>query len=218
MTPLNWLTHDVGQLFGQRVLWSDMLGNGIGLIGLTLVKRRSPWTWPAQIAAGAVLLAAYASTHLISGVGKQLLVIGVALWGWHQWRRGYHAEGSTITVRLGTAHERVLLVAATATGTGALGAVFCTFPGLSWQPWADAYFFVGTVTAMLAQARGLVECWAAWMLVDLVGIPMAFSNGLVISGLVYLTYLMLVVSGARDWWQHSQRAVPGPCGPEAARP
>ena len=48
----------------------------------------------------------------------------------------------------------------------ALAALFTAYPGLSWNPWPDAYIFVGTLAAMVAQARGWVEFWFAWLAVD----------------------------------------------------
>ena len=51
-------------LFGQHIIWSDMIGNTIGLAALALGWRRSIWTWPAQLLSGVILVAAYASAHL----------------------------------------------------------------------------------------------------------------------------------------------------------
>ena len=75
-----------------------------------------------------------------------------------------------------------MLLGGTAVGTLAVGALFAAVPALSWNPWPDAYIFVGTLAAMVAQARGLVEFWFAWLLVDVVGVPLAFSSGLAFSG------------------------------------
>lgn len=60
---------------------------------------------------------------------------------------------------------------------------------------------------MVAQARGLVEFWFAWLLVDLVGVPLAFHSGLAFSGLVYVVYFALVLWGLRDWWLRSRTSV-----------
>ncbi|RXS88381.1 nicotinamide riboside transporter PnuC [Streptomyces sp. TM32] len=205
MSVLDALNGEVFTAFGQHVIWSDMIGNTIGLAALALGWRRSIWTWPAQFLSGVILVAAYASAHLSGGVGKQLLVIGVALWGWRQWQRGrQQAQDGSIAVRFAGRRERVLLVAGTALGTAAVGGLFTLYPQLSWNPWPDAYIFVGTLAAMVAQARGLVEFWFAWLLVDVVGVPLAFSSGLAFSGLVYVVYLALVVWGMRDWWLRSR--------------
>ncbi|WP_190084972.1 nicotinamide mononucleotide transporter family protein [Streptomyces longisporoflavus] len=184
-----------------------MVGNTIGLIALALGWRRSIWTWPAQFLSGVILVGAYASAHLSGGVGKQLLVIGVALWGWRLWSNGkQQAQDGSIAVRFATWKERGILLGGTAVGTLAVGALFSAVPDLSWNPWPDAYIFVGTLAAMVAQARGLVEFWFAWLLVDVVGVPLAFSSGLAFSGLVYVIYLALVLWGMRDWWLRSRAA------------
>ncbi|MGW5863628.1 nicotinamide mononucleotide transporter family protein [Streptomyces sp. NPDC055239] len=182
-----------------------MVGNTVGLIALALGWRRSIWTWPAQFLSGVILVGAYASAHLSGGVGKQLLVIGVALWGWRLWTNGkQQAQDGSIAVRFATWKERGVLLGGTAVGTLAVGALFAAVPDLSWNPWPDAYIFVGTLAAMVAQARGLVEFWFAWLLVDVVGVPLAFSSGLAFSGLVYVIYLALVLWGMRDWWLRSR--------------
>ncbi|MFC8129828.1 nicotinamide riboside transporter PnuC [Streptomyces sp. NPDC057302] len=182
-----------------------MVGNTVGLIALALGWRRSIWTWPAQFLSGVILVGAYASAHLTGGVGKQLLVIGVALWGWRLWTNGkQQAQDGSIAVRFATWKERGVLLGGTAVGTLAVGALFAAVPDLSWNPWPDAYIFVGTLAAMVAQARGLVEFWFAWLLVDVVGVPLAFSSGLAFSGLVYVIYLALVLWGMRDWWLRSR--------------
>lgn len=203
---MNWLNSEAFTAFDQHIMWSDMVGNTMGLIALALGWRRSIWTWPAQFLSGVLLVGAYASAHLSGGVGKQLLVIGVALWGWRQWNRGTQkAQDGTIAVRFATWKERGALLGGTALGTLAVGALFTAVPELSWNPWPDAYIFVGTLAAMVAQARGLVEFWFAWLLVDVVGVPLAFSSGLAFSGLVYVIYLALVLWGMRDWWLRSRR-------------
>ncbi|MDJ0380948.1 nicotinamide mononucleotide transporter family protein [Streptomyces sp. G-G2] len=205
MSALTWLNTEAFAVFGQKVIWSDMIGNLIGLGALALGWRRSIWTWSAQLLSGLILVGAYATAHLAGGVGKQLLVIAVAVWGWRAWQRGrQNAQDGSIAVRTATWTERGLLLAGAALGTLAVGGLFTLVPSLSWSPWADAYIFVGTIVAMVAQARGLVEFWFAWLLVDVVGVPLAFQSGLVFSGLVYVVYFALVVWGAYDWYQRSR--------------
>jgi nicotinamide mononucleotide transporter len=210
MSALDWLNSEAFTAFDQHILWSDMAGNLLGLGALALGWRRSMLTWPVQLLSGLVLVAAYASAHLSGGIGKQLVVITVAVWGWLRWRRGGATEGR-LAIRFATWTERAWLVAGTAAGTVALALLFTAYPKLSWDPWPDAYIFVGTLTAMVAQARGWVEFWFAWLAVDVVGVPLAFNNGLAFSGLVYVIYFVLVVLGLRAWWLQT-RAAGAPSG------
>jgi nicotinamide mononucleotide transporter len=214
MSALGWLHDEAFTAFGQHVIYSDLLGNILGLAALALGWRRSILTWPVQLLSGVVLVGAYYSAQLAGGVGKQLLVISVALWGWYQWQRGrQRTQDGAVAVRFATGRERAVLLAGTALGTLVVGGLFTLVPSLSWSPWPDAYIFVGTLAAMAAQARGLVEFWFAWLLVDVVGVPLAFSSGLAFSGLVYVVYLVLVVWGMRSWWLRTRRAEgPSPAG------
>jgi nicotinamide mononucleotide transporter len=209
VSALNSLNSEAFTAFGQHVIWSDMAGNLLGLAGLALGWCRSVWAWPVQLLSGVVLVAAYWSADLTGGVGKQLLVIGVAVWGWFQWRRGIRGSGSgQIEIRFATWRERGALVAGTVAGTLAVVGLFTLYPSLSWNPWPDAYIFVGTVAAMVAMARGWVEFWFAWLAVDVVGVPLAFTSGLPFSGLVYVIYFVLVIAGMYAWWQQTRAPRP----------
>ncbi|MEU9152158.1 nicotinamide riboside transporter PnuC [Streptomyces sp. NPDC048417] len=205
---MNWLNSEAYVLFGQHILWSDMIGNILGLIALALGWRRDLWSWPVQFASGLILFGAFYG-HLTGSAGKQAVVMVVALYGWWQWNRnkGRVEDGGDghIAPRFATWRERSAMVAAAAVGTVAVALLFKANPSLSWDPWPDAYIFVGTVVAMYAQARGMVEFWIAWLLVDLVGVPLNFANGYAFSGFVYVIYGALVLWGMRDWWLRSRQ-------------
>ncbi|MEU0333771.1 nicotinamide mononucleotide transporter family protein [Streptomyces sp. NPDC006193] len=202
---MNWMNSEAFTLFGQHIIWSDMVGNILGLITLALGWRRSLWTWPVQFLSGLVLFAAFYG-HLTGSAGKQAVVMAVALYGWWQWQRSRDRAGDGhIAPRFATWRERAAMVAAAAAGTVAVALLFTAHPSLSWDPWPDAYIFVGTVVAMYAQAKGMVEFWFAWLLVDLVGVPLNFANGYAFSGFVYVIYGALVLWGMRDWWLRSRR-------------
>ncbi len=206
MSAVSWLNSEAFTAFGQHIIWSDMAGNTIGLIALALGWLRSMWTWPAQLLSAVILVAANISVQQAGGVGKQLVIIVTAVWGWQQWTSGRRktADGE-LAIRFATWRERGLLLAGAAVGTAAVGGLFTVYPSLSWNPWPDAYVFVGTLIAMVAQARGLVEFWFAWLLVDIVGVPLNFTSGLAFSGLIYLVYGALVLWGMRAWWLRSQQ-------------
>ncbi|MFF7975163.1 nicotinamide riboside transporter PnuC [Streptomyces sp. NPDC007905] len=202
---MNGLNSEAFTVFGQHIIWSDMVGNILGLITLALGWRRSLLTWPVQFLSGLVLFAAFYG-HLTGSAGKQAVVMAVALYGWWQWQRNKGQSGDGhIVPRFASRRERAAMVAAAAVGTVAVALLFTAYPELSWDPWPDAYIFVGTIVAMYAQAKGMVEFWFAWLLVDLVGVPLNFANGYAFSGFVYVIYGALVLWGMRDWWLRSRK-------------
>jgi nicotinamide mononucleotide transporter len=187
------------QAGGEKVRWSDLLGNLLGLATVALALRRSLWSWPVQIAGAVLLLGANLAVHLGGTAARQLAVIALAGYGWSRWRRrhgGQHPGG--VTVRWAGRGERAALAGFLAAGTAAF-AWLLSATHSSWNPLPDAYIFVGTLAAMIAQGRGWVEFWFAWTAVDAVGVPLAFHSGLPVSGFTYVVYFALVLAGLRQW-------------------
>ncbi|WP_424534655.1 nicotinamide mononucleotide transporter family protein [Sphaerisporangium viridialbum] len=191
-------------LAGQHVLWADLVGNICALATVWLAMKRTIWTWPVQLAGSVLLFAASIEAHITGNALKQAMFGVLALYGWFRWSRGIK-EGKTLPVRPGSTRERVTLVAVMVAAT-ALVALFFTATGWSWAPVPDAYIFVGSAIATYAQGRALIDFWWIWIAVDVVGVPLAFSSGLVVSGVVYGVFFVMVLLGIREWRrQYSRR-------------
>ncbi len=188
---------------GEKVRWSDLLGNLLGLATVALALRRSLWTWPVQIAGAILLFGADTAVHLGGTAARQLAVIALAAYGWRRWsERGTGGDGDSgdgqVRVRWATGRERAVLLLFLAAGTFGF-AWLLSATHSSWNPLPDAYIFVGTLAATLAQSRGWVEFWFVWIAVDAVGVPLAFTSGLPVSGFTYVIYFALVLAGLRQW-------------------
>ncbi|MFI9788265.1 nicotinamide riboside transporter PnuC [Kitasatospora sp. NPDC051984] len=193
---------------------ADVVGNLIGLGALALGWRRSVLTWPAQLLAGAVLISAYLGAHMPGLIGKQVIVIVTAIWGWTQWNRGRRDTGD-IEVRFADWKQRTVLITATAAGTAAVAWLF-SVENLSWNPLLDAYIFTGTLAAMYAQAKGWVEFWLAWIAVDVISVPYAYTHHLVFTAFTFTIYFGLVVAGLVSWWTKARTVRTVPLAKEVA--
>ncbi|GII88677.1 membrane protein [Sphaerisporangium siamense] len=193
---MSWTTAGF-DVFGQHVLWIDLAGNIGALSTVWLAMRRTVWTWPVQLAGSVLLLVASLQAHITGNALKQVMFGALAVYGWVRWTRGIR-EGRDLPVRPGTDRERIALIAVMAAGT-VLVALFFAATGWSWAPLPDAYIFVGSAVATYAQGRALIDFWWIWVAVDLVGVPLAFTSGLYVSGVVYGIFFVLVVLGFREW-------------------
>jgi nicotinamide mononucleotide transporter len=187
----------------QTVKWSDLLGNVCALATVGLAVRRSLLTWPVQIVSCVLLFGANMSAHLGGNAARQVVLGVMAGYGWWRWTRGIRTTRE-VPVRFANWNERFALVVALGLGTVGF-ALLLEATNASWAPWPDAYIFIGSVVATLAQARGWVEFWLVWVLVDCVGVPLAWEHGLVVSGAVYGVFLVLCAIGIRDWMQRSRQ-------------
>jgi nicotinamide mononucleotide transporter len=184
-------------VLGHDVLWTDLIGNVCALATLWLAYRKTIWTWPVQLTGSVLLFVASVSAHITGNALKQVMFGVLAAYGWWKWSRGLRG-GHGLAVRPATGRERLALIAAMLVGTGAVAAFFQA-TGWSWAPLPDAYIFVGSAVATYAQGRALVDFWIIWVAVDLVGVPLAFTSGLVVSGAVYAVFFILVLIGFRGW-------------------
>jgi nicotinamide mononucleotide transporter len=193
------------EVFGEHILWTDLVGNVLSLAVVWLAMRKTLWTWPVQLAGALLLLAASLHAHVPGNALKQVLFCGLALYGWFMWTRG-RREADGLVVRQATLRERVVLVAALLVGTAVVAELFVHLDWLkvAWSPWANAYIFVGSAVATFAQSRALVDFWIVWVLVDLVGVPLALKSGLYVSGAVYGIFFVMVMVGFRNWLRESR--------------
>lgn len=207
------LNSPVFTLGGMPVPWSDFLGNVFALATVFLALRRSILSWPVQITGSILLLSASISAGLGGNASRQVVIIAAAIWGWTRWKQAKEEAGE-VEVRWATWPERIALIVILAVGTLAFGSLLA-WGGWSWNPYPDAYIFVGSLVAMLAQGKAVVEFWFVWLAVDLVGIPLAVMGGLLFSGIVYFIFLIMVIVGIVDWARRSKQTISSPL--ESAR-
>lgn len=212
MDVLRWLFDAQLRVGDGFILWREVLGNVFGLLSALGGMRRKVWAWPVGIVGNAILLTVFLGAvfetpnpvNLLGQAGRQIMFIAVSVYGWVQWRRSRGAQQEAVTPRWASGRQRILLVGAMVLGTAALTPVFRALG--SYEPvWADAWIFMGSLLATLGMARGWVEFWLFWVLVDVVGVPLLFSAGYYASGLMYLFYGGFTLAGFFVWWRVNTR-------------
>jgi nicotinamide mononucleotide transporter len=218
VSVLGWLLEGTIGVGGSALLVREVVGNGFGLASALLGMRRVVAAWPVGIAGNIVLFTVFVSgildkpqVHDLWGqAGRQVFFLAVSVYGWWRWRRSERAggapDGRAIVPRWATPTERSLLVAAAA---GMLVVFVPVLEALdSWGPLADAWILSGSILATFAMARGWVDFWLIWILVDVVGVPLAFAAGYYPSGVLYLVYGLFCLWGFWAWRRAGTRLGP----------
>ncbi|RZU34654.1 nicotinamide mononucleotide transporter [Streptomyces sp. BK022] len=193
IAPLNHQLFHLGQ---DAVTWAELLGFATGAVCVWLCVRASVWNFPVGIANNLFFLVLFWSARLYADASLQVVYLVLAAYGWTVWLRGGerrsrrrmgHASRSTLWVLL------ALLVPVTWGLTVLLARAHDSAP-----------FWDALTTALSLAAQWLlnakqIENWYFWIAADLVYIPLYFSKGLDLTGIVYVLFLAMCVAGWRSW-------------------
>ncbi|HEX6151243.1 nicotinamide mononucleotide transporter family protein [Nocardioides sp.] len=223
---IDWLLHGTIPVAGGELLAREVVGNLFGLASAILGMKRLVWAWPVGVV-GNVLLFTVFVTGELSGAssdplwgqaGRQVFFIAVSLYGWYRWSRsraaGGAADGGAITPRWATARERLALIGLAAAGYGAAYLLLLQIG--SWGPQTEAWILAGSMLATYGMARGWVEFWLVWILVDIVGVTTLVRAGFYPTAAMYVFYGGFCVVGFIAWWRAQRAAEREPTGPDAA--
>ena len=208
MNVIDWVNSVAFTVGVEEIRWSDLIGSLGALAVVALAAKRSVVTWPVQLVSCALLFAASLNAHLGGNAARQVAIAVIALYGWWRWVRG-RRQAAEVQVRWTGWPQRVGMLVALAVGTAAFAWVLDVTQA-SWAPLPDAYIFIGSLVAFFGQARGWVEFWFVWILVDLVGVPLAYSHGLVVYATTYVVFFVLCLLGIVSWVRQSRRTEPAP--------
>ncbi|MBA3781317.1 MAG: nicotinamide mononucleotide transporter [Nocardioides sp.] len=208
---LDWLLHGTIPVAGGLLFVREVVGNLFGLGSALLGMKRLVWAWPIGVVGNVLLFTVFVSGE-ISGAtteplwgqaGRQVFFAAVSVYGWWRWsqasRSGGAADGGAITPRWATWIERLQLVGLAVVGYAAAYAILTQIG--SWGPQTEAWILAGSMLATYGMARGWVEFWIVWLLVDVVGVTSLVRAGYYPTAGMYVFYAFFVVIGFFVWWR-----------------
>jgi nicotinamide mononucleotide transporter len=210
-------------IFGQQILWREIVGNAFGFGSAIGGLRRKIWAWPVGIIGNMLLFTVFFGVAFVNPqhqtlygqAGRQVFFIITSVYGWWRWnqiRKERSADAPAITPRWATATERVQFLAVWVGGVALIQWVFAQigagFPAPRWYFWCDAWIFMGSMVATYAMARGWNDFWLAWIAVDLVGVPLLVHSHFYPSAVLFAIYGGLVIYGFFVWLKASRTEAP----------
>lgn len=222
MNVVNWLFESRLTIGGQSILWREIIGNLFGLGSAVLGMRRRVWAWPVGIVGNVLLFTVFLGVAFANPQGatlygqaaRQVFFIVTSVYGWWRWQQNARtgSSGAAVEPRWATGRERAVFIPVALVAVVAFFVVFravgAGFPAPWWYYLADAWIFVGSVLATYAMARGWVDFWLCWILVDLVGVPELLYFRFYPSAALYAIYAGFVIWGFVVWRRVARDAAP----------
>lgn len=187
----------------------EIIGTVLGVIGVALMIRQNVWGWPVGIVQVAVYAWVFFEAKLYSDALLQVFFFGIQAYGWWHWLRGKGdtAEGAGKGGRRGEASLPVTRMRGRAVAGWCLVAALAT---ASWGefmrrstdaalPHWDAFILVASLIAQWWQARKRLECWAGWMIVNVVAVGVYWAKDLRLTAGLYVIFFAMAVAGHLAW-------------------
>lgn len=174
----------------------DLANLVLGLIGVTLMIRRSLWAFPVGLVAVSVQGVLFLRSDFPADALLQVFYFVSLAWGWWHWVKDKGSAAELPVTRLPPAGFAIILAAA---GVATAGWALTVGPWMqAAMPWRDAFIAAFSVAAQILQVRKNLENWALWAVVNTVAVASYWSAELAFTAFLYGVYLVLGLIG---WWQ-----------------
>ncbi len=195
----------------------EILGTVLGIAGVWLMIRQNVWGWPVGLVQVALYAVVFFQAKLYSDTLLQVVFFAIQAYGWYHWLRGAgraatdlgRGDAPVLPVTRMSARAVFCWVASGAVGTAIWGELMRRETDAALPHW-DAFILVFSLLAQWLQARKRLECWAGWMIVNIVAIGVYWAKDLRLTSGLYAIFFALAVAGHIAW----KRSMPAP---DAAR-
>ncbi len=184
VAPLNVVLFHFGQ---DAVTWAELLGFVTGAVGVWLTVRANIWNFPVGLANNLFFLVLFWAARLYADASLQIVYLVFGVFGWWEWMHGGTRRSRRIMGNAKPWDVCALVLAVVLTRAGDI-----------------APFWDALTTALSLAAQWLLnlkqfENWFFWMAADVIYIPLYFVKVLYLTGIVYLIFLGLCLTGVRAW-------------------
>ena len=219
MNLLDWLLHGtIPVAGGGAARRREVVGNLFGLASAVLGMRRMVWAWPVGLVGNVLLFTVFVTGELSAapwpsrsgarpvarsssprspstagGAGRSRAAPVVPPTAERSRRAGRPGRARGCSLVLGVVGYAVAYAVLLQIG--------------SWGPTTEAWILAGSMLATYGMARGWVEFWLVWILVDIVGVTTLVKAGFYPTAGMYLVYGVL-----RAWSASSSGCAPASAG------
>ena len=176
----------------------------LGVAYLLLAAREKILCWPAAFLSTALSVYVFWSVALLMESALNLYYMGMAVYGWRQWRRG-GGPGGKAPVRRWRLGAHALAVGCILAAALLSGRILAANTEAAW-PYLDSFTTWASVLTTFMVARKILENWIYWFVIDGVSIFLYLDKGLYLYAALFAFYLVICVAGFLSWrrsWQES---------------
>ena len=164
---------------------------------LVLAVKENSLCWYAAGISTLIFLFIFWDVKLYMESGLQIYYLGMAFYGWYQWR-GANRETASLRVSKWRAKQHVIALALIATLTLISGSLLNSGTDAN-LPYLDSFTTWASVVTTFMVARKILENWIYWLVIDSVSIYLYLDRELYFTSLLFAIYIVIIFFGWFAW-------------------
>ncbi|MFA5630957.1 MAG: nicotinamide riboside transporter PnuC [Porticoccaceae bacterium] len=197
------ISSEVWAALAQMSPWEG-LAVALAVAYLVLAMKESLWCWYCAFISTTIYTFIFWDVSLLMQSGLNVFYMGMAVYGWWQWRKGGpRHEGVAIHRWPLATHGKIMALIVLA--TLASGYLLAENTRAVW-PYVDAFTTWASVVTTWMVAKKVLENWLYWIVIDFVSALLYFDRGLYLTALLFSVYVVMVTFGYFNWKRHERNA------------
>lgn len=183
-----------------------------GLMSVWFSMKENILVYPTGIISVVIYVYLAFQYQLYADMGVNFYYFIMSVYGWYHWK-DTDGQREQIPVTINDARENLISVALLLGSFGILVFVLMNFTNSDVPIW-DALTTCFAITGMWLMARKKIENWVAWIITDLISVPLYFYKGLVLTSFQFFIFTILAFAGLFAWWKSYNRTKQNPAPAE----
>src|SRR5690554_46330 len=187
----------------QQTTMLEWIAVTTGIMSVWYSMKENIWVYPTGIINTVIYIYLAFSFKLYADMGVNFYYTIMSMYGWYYWLNT-DGDEDQVPVTTNSRKENIISVIIFSGSLAILIFVLTYFTDSDVPVW-DATTTSFAILGMWLMARKKLENWLAWILTNLVSIPLYFYKGLILTSFQFLIFTILAVMGYLAW-RKSMRA------------
>ncbi len=187
----------------QQTTMLEWIAVTTGIMSVWYSMKENIWVYPTGIVNTVIYIYLAFSFKLYADMGVNFYYTIMSMYGWYYWLNT-DGDEDQVPVTTNSRKENIISVIIFSGSLAILIFVLTYFTDSDVPVW-DATTTSFAILGMWLMARKKLENWLAWILTNLVSIPLYFYKGLILTSFQFLIFTILAVMGYLAW-RKSMRA------------
>jgi len=169
-----------------------------GLTSVWFSMKENIWVYPTGIVSVLIYVYLAFEYKLYADMGVNFYYFVMSVYGWYYWIHPKDKSQAQVPVTVNSRNENFFTIGLMLVSFGILYFGLSNFTDSDVAFW-DATTTSFTIAGMYLMARKKLENWIAWIITDLISIPLYFYKGLVLTSFQFLIFTILAFAGYIAW-------------------